>query len=753
MDESPRRDAFARRLALALSLCCATTTTFAETGAKSATATSLRSLLADRGSTRALSNSNVQTEPSREGLGDSQPGEIKSPVHASQREPMAGPTSSLPISQRTHRGGQASPASPPTSFADLVRDKSPFANRSVAAPSLSINETSVGDLPPPILPSHLGREANVESRDQDRAKSITSAPDHENLSDYLRHHRVARRPSDEVGPPSLAVEQQLSTQRDGIHARPAGQQRFVPPSRNPLPTWKSPSPESSATPSVVEISGATPAPTDLSTDSPSAKDVSLREKFEATRDASTPLTTRVPEIASVPARIKQVPKPSVATDAAKSQAERGIETAVGTQNPDESPCMGQGESEQQDRPLFKAIASTERNDPPSLLALTDEETRAAKTQFHSAESLSVLQSEPVFVEEHPGSSILMPGMVASEQSLSPLSAGSQEFAAEVSGNLFPVPSFEAVPALISPGLATPPTPSVTLHTTRLQELAQHSLYTSQQSLQRGATHTARKYAMKAMQAVVAMRDAQEGGNQHSGELDVALDAIRESRDFCGEFGMIDAASLRRMVDVHETTVLKHADLSSFTSLEATEAYLEYSRQQLARAAGGVLEGSQALALLGQTEFQLAKPVDTHAISAAVAIQRAAIESDPEFAAGYRVLGTTLMQLGLVEEAANCFITSLHLQPTRLAYERLLQAARKLGDVDTASICMNALNDPRMDEGIPVQSLTPEQFASTHRPTSVTANGARTSANRGSDEKASESPMRVGLRTLFPFTRR
>jgi hypothetical protein len=146
-------------------------------------------------------------------------------------------------------------------------------------------------------------------------------------------------------------------------------------------------------------------------------------------------------------------------------------------------------------------------------------------------------------------------------------------------------------------------------------------------------------------------------------------------------------------------------------------------------------------------------VDSHAISVAVAVQRAAVQSDPEFAAGYRVLGTTLLQLGLMDEASDCFVTSLHLQPTRQGYERLLQVARKLGDVDTAAICMSALNDPRMEEAIPVRSLAPQEFASTYQPAAKAMATARSAANKQAVEKQSDSPIRIGLRTLFPFTRR
>ncbi len=317
--------------------------------------------------------------------------------------------------------------------------------------------------------------------------------------------------------------------------------------------------------------------------------------------------------------------------------------------------------------------------------------------------------------------------------------------------IMPIPSLESGDAIV-PSL-THSTPSVTLHTARLLELAQHSIVKSQQSLLRGATHTARKHAISAMQAIVAMRDAQEGGNLHSQQLDHAFDAIRESKDFCGEFGNIDSNALRRMVTVHETAVLKQQDLSVTSSLEATESYLDYAREQLVFAAGGVREGSQALVLLGQIEFQMAKPSDTHSTSVAVTVQQAAVEADPYFAVGYRVLGTTMLQLGMAEEAANCLITSLQIQPTRLAYERLLDVARRLGDVDTARICMKSLEDPRMEEGNLVHSLSPTEFAATHRPAPASIEPSRSSANTETVKAQAKPAARIGFGSLFPFGRR
>lgn len=319
-----------------------------------------------------------------------------------------------------------------------------------------------------------------------------------------------------------------------------------------------------------------------------------------------------------------------------------------------------------------------------------------------------------------------------------------------------VPSLESIHAPAAPStLPALPTPSssITLHTTRLMELSQQSLRKAQQSLQKGATHTARKYSVEAMQAVVAMHDAREGGNLHARQLDSAFDAIRESKDFCGEFGMIDSAALRRMVMAHETETLKDRELTTVSALEATESYLAHAKAQLVSAAGGIREGSQALALMGLVEFEIAEPSDNHSMSVAVTVQRAAVESDPSFAAGYQLLGTTLLNLGLIDEAADCVIRSLQIQPSRLAYEQLLEISRRLGDADTARICMQALQDPRMEEGSLVPSLEPSEFAAMHRPSMSAINSSRRSTNPEPAKAAAAPEARIGFRSLFSLGRK
>lgn len=293
--------------------------------------------------------------------------------------------------------------------------------------------------------------------------------------------------------------------------------------------------------------------------------------------------------------------------------------------------------------------------------------------------------------------------------------------------------------------------TATIHATRLRELARDSLRDSLHRMQRQATHSARKYAMEALRSIVAMRDAEEGGNRHAKQLDVALDAIRESEDFCGRYGVVDQNALRRMVAVHETEVLKGRDLENVSSLEATETYLAVAKQNLKAAAGGFCEASDALVLLGKIEKQMSRPGDTHAAAVAVTLQRAAIEIAPTNGQGYQELGTTLLDQGLVQQAAGALSRSVDLQPTRKGYERLLQASRRLGDVETARLCLESLRDPSILSETPVKKLSPEVFAATYKPNLSELKTARPQPPDVDTHIA--EPTSVSLRTLFPFSRR
>jgi len=132
------------------------------------------------------------------------------------------------------------------------------------------------------------------------------------------------------------------------------------------------------------------------------------------------------------------------------------------------------------------------------------------------------------------------------------------------------------------------------------------------------------------------------------------------------------------------------------------------------------------------------------------LHRAAIDIEPANAAAFCALGTTLLEQGLKEQASWAFQRSVEISPTRSAYKGLLEVARWRGDEAAVRACTAALNHPALGSEIPVMRLEATQFALTHQP-KENMSSSREESTHGPNGQA--EPPRLGLRTLFPFTRR
>ncbi len=373
--------------------------------------------------------------------------------------------------------------------------------------------------------------------------------------------------------------------------------------------------------------------------------------------------------------------------------------------------------------------------------------KSAPIEAPLREAQTPVTSAPVSLDTVPSPSIEseVVGSVPSDRS--------RRVASDNGFGLFPLDSFESDAAVELGSGRDETSLTATINSTRLRELARESLRNSSHRMQRQATHSAKKYALEALRSIVAMRDAEAGGNQRAKQLDVALDAIRESDDFCGRFGPVDQNALKRMVAVHETDVLKGRDLENISALEATETYLAVAKKNLTAAAGGVREASDALVLLGNIEKQMSNPGDTHAAAVAVTLQRAAIEVAPTNGSGYRELGSTLLDQGLVKQAAWALGRSVEIQPTRSGYEGLLEASRRLGDVETARLCLESLQNPNISSETPVKTLSPDAFAATYKPNLNELKTATPKPQPLEADAHKAEQTRISLRTLFPFGRR
>ena len=770
MDESKGKDVLTRRLALALSICCASVTASAADPPTKSGEASLRHLL-----TRGWSDSPTLPTPIPEAL----VAEV-TPPPMPQAEEFNPELTDANGRNSEVASGQTTGSFDAGSFDAGDRQRIEETNR-VSEPRVSLSELILGrksidrgklvqqakpmatvpgsgsDSTPksgrrkveqddasvsPPLEDHADSTGDGKSELVDSNPVETSQDRPQSLADFLRASRTRRSTSTQPSPNSHALSNEETVDQSMI----------APPARKPLPTRKSLEKQASSTRQIVRAAPKIATGSTRTDSSPTERrEIVQPEPSDAARTAgkstfpelSPPVRPGSPSstLAAIPPRVLSVPAAGVPTPSAEEKVQEDGEFQVrsaeassrsvaevanrGGASPAREPSTGMMQAKPAEAMRVASSVKREQNDA------------AGKIAGRSQDGPSI-QEEPL--------------PLADPLPSPPLSHLAGDYP------MLPIPALETAQSCLPPEGLPLPTPSVTLHTTRLLEVAQRSIVKSEQSLNRGATHTSRKYAIEAIQSVIAMRDAQAGGNQHSQQLERAFDAIRESKDFCGEFGTVDTSALQRMVTVHETVALKDQDLSDFTAFEATEVYLNYAKEQLVLATGGVREGSQALLLLGKVEFQIAEPGDAHATSVAVTVQRAAVEADQFYAVGYRVLGTSLLRLGLVEEAADCLIASLRIEPTRMAYESLLEVSRRLGDVDTARVCMKALQDPRMDEGSLVKSLTPEQFATTYRPNPTTRNADSPSpiqASSGPKEiKAQAKPAaRIGFGSLFRFGRK
>ena len=260
-----------------------------------------------------------------------------------------------------------------------------------------------------------------------------------------------------------------------------------------------------------------------------------------------------------------------------------------------------------------------------------------------------------------------------------------------------------------------PVATTTIHETRLRELSREAIHTAVKRLTRGATHSARKSTIEALGHIVAVLDARQGANHHAQRLSSAFDSIRESEEFMGSFGTVDHETLSRMVAVHKTTILKGRPLDEYTALQAIESYLSVAQEDLVAASGSMPEASDALVLMGKIEKKMGGSADTHAAAVALTYHRAAVAVDPYSAIARRELGKTLLTQGLIQQAASEFAQVVETQPTRDNFRLLLEASRKMGDIDTVRQCQKAINDPRLISSLPVRHLDAKTFAATYKP--------------------------------------
>ncbi len=228
-------------------------------------------------------------------------------------------------------------------------------------------------------------------------------------------------------------------------------------------------------------------------------------------------------------------------------------------------------------------------------------------------------------------------------------------------------------------------------------------------------------------------------------LQIARTAIREARDFGGQYGAGDRASIRRMAMSHQTAVLDSQPVDTLTAADAIDRYLDEARVRLSGIASQSVEAAQAMDLLAAIYLGRAD-VKTLPSSTALCLRRAALQGQPGNASLALRLGMHLADLGLYREARWALEHSLNLEPSQEASEALVLVLRRSGHSDEAAqliasthaaVPHGATRSPRVPQ---VETLSPEEFASISKP--VMKNSQRGGAVTGTLASAKRNFVRV-----------
>lgn len=250
------------------------------------------------------------------------------------------------------------------------------------------------------------------------------------------------------------------------------------------------------------------------------------------------------------------------------------------------------------------------------------------------------------------------------------------------------------------------------------------------ALRRGAVHSSREAALRALQFSAAAADMRSGGRDATGALEQAAAAIREVGDFVGRYGHVDAADLQRMVDAHQTPVLKGCDTADLSPQAAADAYLDFARQRLITAASGRGEAAASLGVLARAERVHGEVHgDAHSAlseSVAIAYMRAAVGTDPGSAPLANELGYQAMRLGLLGEAQWALERSWAIEPSEPALRNLIETHRLAGDTARARqlVAMLPQFAAEAKSDLPdVVRVDPGEFAAISPPVQSAVSGA------------------------------
>lgn len=208
-------------------------------------------------------------------------------------------------------------------------------------------------------------------------------------------------------------------------------------------------------------------------------------------------------------------------------------------------------------------------------------------------------------------------------------------------------------------------------------------------INRKAYFSAREDAEAAMLYLMRVLDLMSNSYRSEPAWYAASKAMSEAEDFSTTQRLTsDSDFLRRVILSHETPVLKDADAATLAPLAAAQHYRQYAEEKLVEAAQGHPWASEVVYALGrsyQAQADLAEVGSQQNLRwRAITLYRGARGIAPNNALATNQLGFVLLQMDRPADAREALVASINVSPSLTAYENLVEASRRIGDVGTAN---------------------------------------------------------------------
>jgi tetratricopeptide (TPR) repeat protein len=212
-----------------------------------------------------------------------------------------------------------------------------------------------------------------------------------------------------------------------------------------------------------------------------------------------------------------------------------------------------------------------------------------------------------------------------------------------------------------------------------ERLSKH-LKESDNLLRRNAILSSRQEAETAARYLAQTLDLAVNNCSAEPHWYVAEQAFREASDFYRSQSS-DPKALRRIVDSHQTPVLKTTDLKTVSPLVAAQHYRQYAFNCLVVASQGHPWASEIYCSLGRTYQAEAErgAANDEKRSRAATYYRAAVSINSRNTLAANQLAYMLLQMDRPQEAMATLIDALRVQPSEPALENLIEASRRLKD--------------------------------------------------------------------------